>query len=115
MISFMTNYFVEILCGAIVAVLSWFLKRISGKIRRLELVEGGMQALLRDRIIQAYNKCVDRGYCPIYERDNIEKLYASYHELGGNGTITELMNKVRVMPTEPIAECDQKNMEVKKT
>lgn len=106
MLDFVIKYFVEILCGLIVAVLSWFLRRISGKIKRLELVEGGMQALLRDRIIQAYNKNVDRGFCPIYERDNIEKLYTSYHELGGNGTITELMKKVRTMPTEPITQCE---------
>lgn len=106
MLNFVVRYFVEILCGLIVAVLSYFMKRISCKIKRLELVENGMQSLLRDRIIQAYNKNVDRGYCPIYDLDNIEKLYASYHELGGNGTITELMNKVRTMPTEPIAQSE---------
>lgn len=104
MLNFVVRYFVEILCGLIVAILSYFMKRISCKIKRLELVENGMQSLLRDRIIQAYNKNVDRGYCPIYDLDNIEKLYASYHELGGNGTITELMNKVRTMPTEPITQ-----------
>lgn len=100
-----TKYFVEIICGILVAILSYFLKRISSKIKRLDLVEGGMQALLRDRIIVIYNKCIDRGYCPIYERENVEKLYTQYHELGGNGTITELMNKIMAMPTEK-QECE---------
>lgn len=109
MLAFFTKYFIEFLGGLIIAVLSYFLKRISAKVKRLELVENGMQALLRDRIIQAYNKCVDRGYCTIYERDNMEKLYASYHALGGNGTITELMKKARVMPTEPTTNCDCSN------
>ena len=106
MADFVARYFVEFLCGIVVAILSYFMKRILGKIKRLELVENGMQALLKDRIIQAYNKCVDRGCCPIYELDNIEKLYVSYHELGGNGTITELMKKVRTMPTEPIEQSE---------
>lgn len=104
MAEFVVRYFVEFLCGIVVVILSYFMKRILVKIKRLELVENGMQSLLRDRIIQAYNKNVDRGYCPIYDLDNIEKMYMDYHALGGNGTITELMNKVMSMPTEPITQ-----------
>lgn len=106
MVDFVVRYFVEILCGIVVAILSYFMKRILGKIKRLELVENGMQALLRDRIIAIYNKCADRGYCPIYERENAEKMYNEYHALGGNGTITELMNKIMAMPTEKSSECE---------
>ena len=105
MLEFVVRYFVEIVCGIIVAIVSYFMKRFWGKIKRLELVEGGMQALLRDRIIQIYNHCADRGYCPIYERENAEKLYTQYHALGGNGTVTELMNKINAMPTEK-PECE---------
>lgn len=104
MADFVAQYFVEFLCGIVVAMLSYFMKRSLGKIKRLELVENGMQALLKDRIIAIYNKCADRGYCPIYERENAEKMYMDYHALGGNGTITDLVNKIMVMPTEKASE-----------
>ena len=104
MAEFVAQYFVEFLCGIVVVILSYFMKRILVKIKRFELVENGMQSLLKDRIIAIYNKCADRGYCPIYERENAEKMYKEYHALGGNGTITELMNKVMSMPTEKASE-----------
>lgn len=110
LVDFVIRYFVEILCGVLVGVLSYFMKRVLGKIKRLELVEGGMQALLRDRIIQIYNHCMDRGFCPIYERENAEKLYTQYHALGGNGTVTDLMTKLKALPTEKIEnECGGDN------
>ena len=56
--------------------------------------------LLRDRIIQAYNHYTEKGYCPIYSRENIEKMYTEYNHLGGNGTVTELVDRIRELPTE---------------
>jgi len=48
---------------------------------------------------------------PIYARENIEQLYAQYTNLGGNGTITELMNKLRAMPTPCVgADFDEMDM-----
>lgn len=60
----------------------------------------GIQALLRDRIIQAHNYYMDKGYCPIYAKENVEEMYKQYHNLGGNGTITKLYETMMAMPTE---------------
>ena len=60
----------------------------------------GVQALLRDRIIQAYNHYTDKGYCPIYGLENVESMYRQYHALGGNGAITELVDRLKELPTE---------------
>lgn len=61
----------------------------------------GMQALLRDRIIQAYNHYQDKGFCPIYGKENVKRMYDAYHELGGNDVATELKDKLMKMPEEP--------------
>ena len=37
-----------------------------------EAVKIGIQALLRSQMIADYNKWTDRGYAPIYARDNFE-------------------------------------------
>ncbi len=60
----------------------------------------GVQALLRDRIIQGYNEYSEKGYCPIYAKDNVKRLYRPYSELGVDDVITELVTKMLQMPTE---------------
>lgn len=67
--------------------------------RRQKATEMGVQALLRAQIIHIYNKYTDMGYLPIYERENIAHLYEQYKNLGGNGVIEELMEKLSDLPT----------------
>ncbi len=70
------------------------------KVREQEAIVQGVQALLRDRIIQSYNHYMDKGYCPIYALENLQLLYEQYCALGGKGTMAELMEKLRKLPTE---------------
>ena len=70
----------------------------------------GSRPLLRDRIIQAYNHYTEKGYCPIYGLENVEEMYRQYHALGGNGTITELVERVKELPTQPKGE--KKHMKI---
>ena len=64
-------------------------------------VQEGVQALLRDRIIWSYNHYQDRGYCPIYAKENVKRMYDAYHGLGGNDVATSLKDKLIDMPEEP--------------
>lgn len=43
----------------------------------------------------------EKRYCPISARENLEDMYEAYKALGGNGTVTALMNQLRMLPTEP--------------
>lgn len=67
----------------------------------LKAVGNGTQCLLRAEIIRQYEKWIDRGYCPIYAKDALTKEYNSYHDLGGNGTITGLYNELMELPEHP--------------
>lgn len=60
----------------------------------------GVQALLRDNIIHSYNYYMDKECCPIYALENVERMYKAYHLLRGNGTVTELVNRLRELSTE---------------
>lgn len=69
--------------------------------RKNTALHDGMQALLRDRIIQTYNHYHDKGFCPIYGKENVKRMYDAYHVLGGNDVATELKDKLLKMPEEP--------------
>ena len=83
------------LAGAIITML-WTMLR--AKKRENDALKEGMQALLRDRIIQAYNHYSDKGWIPIYAMESIEACYKSYEELGENGVIDNLMRQLRELP-----------------
>lgn len=76
-------------------------KRQKEEEKKNNAIYDGMQALLRDRIIQAYNHYQDKNYCPIYGKENVKRMYDAYHMLGGNDVATELKDKLLKMPEEP--------------
>lgn len=76
-------------------------KRQQEESRKSAALQDGMQALLRDRIIQAYNHYQDKGYCPIYGKENVKRMYDAYHVLGGNDVATKLKDTLMEMPEEP--------------
>ena len=86
------------LAGAIITLL-WTMLR--AKKRENDALKEGMQALLRDRMIQAYNHYSDKGWIPIYAMESIEACYKSYEELGENGVIDNLMKQLRALPNHP--------------
>ena len=91
----MTQFVVEYWLQLILTLLTSALAIMGGMVLALF---GGVRALLRDRIIQAYNHYVDRGCCPIYGLENVERMYKAYHMLRGNGTVTRLVEELKQMP-----------------
>lgn len=92
------TYFVTAICAVMFGALGAFLKKLWN---REEATREGTRSLLRADIIRSYEKYMEKGYCPIYARDALELEYAAYHKLGGNGTITDLMQRLRDLPTSP--------------
>jgi hypothetical protein len=99
---FVLRYWLEIVFGIIVAVLTGIYRcayrKVLKRLAENDAVKNGVQALLRDRIVQTYNHYQEREECPIYALENAESLYKEYHALGGNGTITRLMEELRNLP-----------------
>ena len=96
---------ISALAASIVAVLGGAIKHIWNRQKeqaaRQEAVEEGLQALLHDRIFAIYAECRGKGYASLEDMRNLEYLYRPYHNLGGNGTGTEIYERVKAMPTEP--------------
>lgn len=58
----------------------------------------GIQALLRAQMIADYNHYHDKGFAPIYARDNFENCWKQYHSLGANGVMDSIHEKFMELP-----------------
>jgi hypothetical protein len=61
----------------------------------------GVQALLRDRLLQAFSHYLARGWIGASDRDNIDNMYTQYESLGENNVISDIYNQVRALPSIP--------------
>lgn len=87
---------INIIAGA---VISYIFALYRAKKRENDALRAGVQALLRDRIIQAYNHYVcEKGWVPIYAKESIDACYKSYEALGENGVIDSLMEQLNELP-----------------
>lgn len=73
---------------------------------QIKSVKFGVQALLRAQMIHDYNKWTERGYAPIYARQNFENCWEQYHSLGANGVMDDIHRKFLKLPTELKGECE---------
>lgn len=59
----------------------------------------GLQAILRDRLLQAYKFYEEKGYADADDRANWENMYQQYHTLGANGVMDDIRVKFFKLPT----------------
>ena len=68
---------------------------------QIKAVKLGLQALLRAQLIDDWNKWSDKGYAPIYARENFQNCWMQYHSLGANGVMDDIHERFFALPTEP--------------
>ena len=69
-------------------------------VRQIVALEKGVQALLRAKMIDDYNHYQEKGYAPIYARENFENCWKRYHALGANGVMDDIHNKFMALRTK---------------
>lgn len=103
-ISHLANNWVEWLFAAALALLTFAWKMVSTRLKEEHdkniAIAEGVQSLLRESIVTNYNRYSDKGFCPIYAKESIKKVYHAYHDLGGNDVATDLYKKLLELPTE---------------
>lgn len=101
MLDFIKEYWLEFAFTLIVSLLSILVKRLYNKFKQeittQKLLKEGMLAMLHDRIYQLCTVYIDRKSITIDELENLEYLYKSYHNLGGNGTGTSLFERCKTL------------------
>jgi hypothetical protein len=57
-------------------------------------------AMSRTMLLDNYEKCVNKGYYTLEEREVYHKLYEAYKDDGGNSIIDEIAPRIRKLPIE---------------
>ncbi len=97
----MTWYDLAVLLGApSLCILLWtyLFKRLKDNAKENEATKKGIQALLRAQMISEFNKAKEKGWAPIYAKDNFENMWENYHALGVNGVMDSLKERYMKLP-----------------
>lgn len=68
-------------------------------------LQKGVQALLRSKLYSQYNMYSERGYAPIFAKENFKNMYEQYHSLGANGVMDSLYDKFMDLPESEEKRC----------
>jgi len=113
---FILEYWLQVVFGIVLTILSFGVRKISSvlynEIAEQKSIKMGIQAILRDRLIQSYNVHIALGYCEIHNRDNISNMHEQYSTLGADGVIDRLIDEITDLPVkkiekEPNSELEQ--------
>ena len=91
--------------GLLVAFGKYVVSRLKQNDQKTEAVCYGVQALLRDRLYEQYDKYHDgKGYAPVWVKNNFENMYKRYHALGENGVMDQHYAKFMKLPDKPVGK-----------
>ena len=106
MIEFIQRYWLEVFFGCIVSALSLVVRTIWARIQReteeQQVMKEAALAMMHDRLYSLARVYLKQGWATIQDLDNMEHIYSAYHDLGGNGTGTELFNRCRALPIKTL-------------
>ena len=95
------SYLIPATLGAGIGFLSSKLKKNKAKEKA---IEDGVQALLRNELVREYREYKAKGELSILDKENIEAMFEQYENLGGNGTVKQLITELMQLPTKIIKE-----------
>ncbi|HJE55375.1 MAG TPA: hypothetical protein K8W03_01135 [Bifidobacterium pseudolongum subsp. globosum] len=91
-------------------VISWLLGRYDKRhpvtdmnkiVEKLDNLNAAVVELAYLRIRERHENAVRHGWLHPNEKHVLERLYAAYHSIGGNGTGTEMIEDIRRLPSVP--------------
>lgn len=103
-VAYIQAHWVQWLFAVISALLAFayrsIAKRLEEEQKKNKAIADGVQSLLRESIVENYNRYSDKGFCPIYAKESIKRVFSAYSNLGGNDVAHELYLKILRMPEE---------------
>ena len=77
-----------------VSIILYIMSYIKFKSREYNYIKDGMRAILHNMVYEQGKKYIDIGSITVEDMKDYEYLYSAYHNLGGNGTGTEIYERV---------------------
>lgn len=100
-IKIIISYLVPTILGTIIGFISTKLKKDR---KKEKAIEEGVQALLRNELVRSYREYEIKGELSILDKENIEAMFKQYENLGGNGTVKQLMTELLQLPTKIVKD-----------
>ena len=75
-------------------VLGYIIRLLQTQKKTREANSKGTMLLLRVQLIEYHTKYMAIGEIPSYAYQNFVDMYATYHELGGNGMVTKMYEEI---------------------
>lgn len=83
------------------AILTYFTTRWSKTLKKINKLEFGVQALLRDRMLQMFSYYKEKGKnVPMRERESFECMYQAYTDNDGNSFMPDVREEFLELPHE---------------
>ena len=96
------SYWLEVLFGSVLAGIGFMMRNLFARVKKevdeQTKIKAGVLAILHDRLYQSCQHYILQGYIIPGDLRNVGTMHSSYIELGGNGTITEMFNRVKSLP-----------------
>lgn len=99
MMEYIPQIVISVYASILTAVLAAVWHKQKTILSRYQAVNDGMKCLLRLEIIRDCSRFLAKGFVPVYAMENILESYEAYHALGGNGTITKMVDELKKLPT----------------
>lgn len=96
--SFITSHINEVVSIMVAAAVGWFGKTLWSTIQEQKALKKAVKALLHDRLYQSCRYYIKEGYVDPEGLSNVGIVYEAYHELKGNGTGTNLYERMKALP-----------------
>ena len=98
------SYLIPTILGGLLGFISTKLKKNKEKEeeekKKINVLEQGVQALLRNEIIRRYREFESKGEISILDQENLDEMFVQYQNLGGNGTVKKMMNDLYELKTK---------------
>lgn len=62
------------------------------------LIKTAICSIQRQTILDACTKCLESGKASLEQKETISSMYKSYHDLGGNSFVTQIVEQVMKLP-----------------
>ena len=96
--SFILTHLNEVVSIIIAAAIGWIGKTLWSTIQEQKALKKAVKALLHDRLYQSCRFYIKEGCVDPEGLGNVGIVYEAYHELHGNGTGTNLYERVKALP-----------------
>lgn len=77
-------------------------EKVTAVAEQTTLLKESTLTMQRNSLLRSCNDFLSRGYATIEEKATIVDQYKSYHDLGGDSFITDMVEQVKDLPLKPL-------------